>query len=94
MSRTALPGKPLNMISVNDASAENAIDYVGAKLEELRGAEPAQNALDLERRDSKDRAAIAKLGGRQTDLEVLVQKLIAGQGIDEAVEDNHPALGW
>jgi hypothetical protein len=61
-----------------DASAENALDYVLAKLNEIGKQDAVAN-------DNKD--LIALLGGRLSDLEILVQKLRSGSTLTDAVED-------
>ncbi|EGU11742.2 Dynactin [Rhodotorula toruloides ATCC 204091] len=72
----ALPSKPFNMISLTDASPEASLQYVSAKLASFDQSLPAEAF-----------PSVARLGGRQTDLELLVQKIRAGQTVDEAVED-------
>ncbi|BGO96195.1 hypothetical protein NBRC10512_003414 [Rhodotorula toruloides] len=72
----ALPSKPFNMISLTDASPEASLQYVSAKLASFDQTLPAEAF-----------PSVARLGGRQTDLELLVQKIRAGQTVDEAVED-------
>lgn len=74
----ALPNKPFNTISLNDASPESAIQYVESKLAEAGG----NVTLSAE-----SRPHVLKLGGRQTDLELLVNKIRAGLAPEEAVED-------
>ncbi|GJN94730.1 hypothetical protein Rhopal_007821-T1 [Rhodotorula paludigena] len=72
----ALPSKPFNVISLTDASPEASLQYVSAKLASFDQSLPATSF-----------PAVARLGGRQTDLELLVQKIRAGQTVDEAVDD-------
>jgi hypothetical protein len=72
----ALPNKPFNSIALNDASPDSAIQYVESKLGEF-GKTLAPSS----------QASVARLGGRQTDLELLVQKIRAGLEVEEAVED-------
>ncbi|KAM0751298.1 hypothetical protein T439DRAFT_313608 [Meredithblackwellia eburnea MCA 4105] len=74
----ALPNKPFSSIQLNDASPESAIQYVESKLSEGGATVSLSDA---------DRPHISKLGGRQTDLELLVQKVRAGLRLDEAVDD-------
>jgi hypothetical protein len=74
----ALPSKPTNTIMLADASAENALDYVLTKLGEIGKQDVVENA---------NRDLIALLGGRLSDLEILVQKLRSGSKLNEAVED-------
>ncbi|GAA5890442.1 hypothetical protein JCM6882_002922 [Rhodosporidiobolus microsporus] len=71
----ALPSRPFNMITLTDASPESALQYVAAKYCGLGATLPTE-AYPL----------IAQLGGRQTDLELLVQKFRAGQSIEEAID--------
>lgn len=72
----ALPSKPFNLITLNDASPDASLQYVSAKLAAFDQALPTD-----------DHASVAQLGGRQTDLELLVQKIRAGQTASEAVDD-------
>ncbi|KAI5481498.1 mitochondrial escape protein 2 [Pseudohyphozyma bogoriensis] len=74
----ALPSKPFNVISLNDASPEAAIQYIESKLAEAdpNNVLPAESHVD-----------VAKVGGRQTDLELLVQKIKSGLTPEEAVQD-------
>ena len=76
--RQALPNKPFNQISLNDASPESAIQYIESKLAEAGGTGFLSD---------ESRPHVSKLGGRQTDLELLVQKIRAGLQAEEAVED-------
>ncbi|GAA5828532.1 hypothetical protein JCM11251_000838 [Rhodosporidiobolus azoricus] len=71
----ALPSRPFNMITLTDASPEASLQYVSAKLSSFDATLPPE-AFPL----------VAQLGGRQTDLELLVQKVRAGQSIDEAID--------
>jgi hypothetical protein len=64
------------MITLTDASPEASLQYVSAKLASLDQTLPADAY-----------PSIARLGGRQTDLELLVQKIRAGQSVDEAIDD-------
>ncbi|GAA5822542.1 hypothetical protein JCM3770_003570 [Rhodotorula araucariae] len=72
----SLPSKPFNVITLTDASPEASLQYVSAKLASFEQTLPAEAF-----------PAVARLGGRQTDLELLVQKIRAGQTVDEAVDD-------
>ncbi|GAA5992192.1 hypothetical protein JCM10908_001812 [Rhodotorula pacifica] len=72
----ALPSKPFNLITLNDASPDASLQYVSAKLAAFDQTLP-----------TSEHEAVALLGGRQTDLELLVQKIRAGQTAGEAVED-------
>lgn len=72
----ALPSKPFNVISLTDASPDASLQYVAAKLATFEQSLPASAF-----------PAVARLGGRQTDLDLLVQKTRAGQAVDEAVDD-------
>ncbi|GAA5821571.1 hypothetical protein JCM10212_006519, partial [Sporobolomyces blumeae] len=72
----ALPSKPFNAITLTDASPEASLQYVEAKLSSL-----SQSLLP------SYHASVSRLGGRQTDLDLLIQKVRAGQEVDEAVQD-------
>lgn len=72
----ALPNSPFHTLRLNDASESAAWEYVKAKLAE------ADKVLREE-----ERPFVAQLGGRQTDLELLVQKIHAGFELEDAVED-------
>ncbi|GAA5872893.1 hypothetical protein JCM1840_005881 [Sporobolomyces johnsonii] len=74
----ALPSKPFNMITLSDASLPSSLQYLSSKL----SAFPTPQTLP-----PSSYPAVARLGGRQTDLELLVQKIRAGQTVEEAVED-------
>ncbi|KAM0787058.1 hypothetical protein ACM66B_006321 [Microbotryomycetes sp. NB124-2] len=71
-----LPNKPFNLLALEDASHEASINWLSAKLEEIDKKLPAETE-----------SSVAKLGGRQTDLELLLQKVHAGFSVDEAVQD-------
>ncbi|KAK4056076.1 mitochondrial escape protein 2 [Microbotryomycetes sp. JL221] len=76
MLARVLPNKPFNLLGLEDASHEASINWLSTKLGQLdkklqTGSEPS----------------VAKLGGRQTDLELLLQKVNAGFQVEEAVED-------
>lgn len=72
----ALPSKPFNTIALADAPPDASVQYIATKLEELG------QSLSPD-----ERPAVAKLGGRQTDLELLVQKVRSGQNVSDAVDD-------
>lgn len=72
----ALPNRPFNTVTLNDASLDASLQYVSSKL----------SAASIELPESSH-AAIAKLGGRQTDLELLVSKIRAGLQPEEAVSE-------
>ena len=72
----ALPSKPFNVITLTDASPEASLQYVAAKLASFEHELPPTAF-----------PAVARLGGRQTDLDLLVQKTRAGQDVGEAVDD-------
>ncbi|GAA93978.1 uncharacterized protein L969DRAFT_92918 [Mixia osmundae IAM 14324] len=75
----AMPSKPMSsMINLTDASSDNALQYISAKLAEL-------NKGDLLNKSTE--AAVMQLGGRLTDLEILIQKVRGGIDLDEAVDD-------
>ncbi|GAA6010157.1 hypothetical protein JCM10207_005643 [Rhodosporidiobolus poonsookiae] len=71
-----LPSRPFNVVALRDANPEASLDYVSAKLASFDQTLPATSY-----------PAVSRLGGRQTDLELLVQKIRAGQTVDEAVDD-------
>lgn len=77
----ALPNKPFNAIALDDASPEASISWLEAKLAEFGKALPVGPQGEASRRE------VSRLGGRQTDLELLVSKVHAGFEVDEAVED-------
>ena len=72
----ALPNKPFNAIALDDASPEASISWLEAKLSDVDKHLPEES-----------KSSVARLGGRQTDLELLVSKVHAGFGVDEAVDD-------
>ncbi|CAD6566825.1 MAG: mitochondrial escape protein 2 [Cyphobasidiales sp. Tagirdzhanova-0007] len=74
----ALPSKPFSSITLTDATSENALQYVQKKLKEYGKEELAEKA---------DLLSVARLGGRLTDLETLIQKIRGGASIEEAVDD-------
>ncbi|GAA5970333.1 hypothetical protein JCM11641_001668 [Rhodosporidiobolus odoratus] len=71
-----LPSRPLSVITLTDANPEASLQWVSAKLAAFDQSLPA-TAIP----------AVGLLGGRQTDLELLVSKIGAGQTVEEAVED-------
>ena len=73
-----LPSRPISIITLNDASSENAIDYVTSKLAEVGKSDLVT---------TYNSASIDMLGGRLTDLEILVQKLRSGSTVEEGVWD-------
>ncbi|GAA5942624.1 Yme2p [Sporobolomyces koalae] len=70
----ALPSKPFNSINLTDASPEASLAYVAGK-------------LDPKLLPPTTHASVARLGGRQTDLELLIEKVRAGQQVEEATDD-------
>jgi len=74
----ALPSKPLNSVVLSDADDRNSLEFVREKL----SAPDAPMELT-----ERDKANIAKLGGRMVDLELLVYKARSGQTITHAVDD-------
>lgn len=72
----ALPNKPFNAVALDDASPEASINWLEAKLTEF--------GKDL---PEVSKSSVARLGGRQTDLELLVSKIHSGFGVEEAVDD-------
>ncbi|EKD02278.1 hypothetical protein A1Q2_03425 [Trichosporon asahii var. asahii CBS 8904] len=81
----ALPSKPLNHVTLSDADTYNSLEFVREKLsssEKDKDGNPKQYVLS-----EKEKDAIAKLGGRMVDLELLVYKVRGGQSITQAVAD-------
>lgn len=72
----ALPSKPFNSITLTDASPEASLQYVSTKLSAFSQTLPPDC-----------HSSVARLGGRQTDLELLIEKVRGGQGVDEATDD-------
>lgn len=72
----ALPNKPFNQITLDDASPEASVSWLKARLADFDKTLPESS-----------RGAVARLGGRQTDLEQLVLKVQAGFEVEEAVDD-------
>ncbi|GAA6009179.1 hypothetical protein JCM11491_005783 [Sporobolomyces phaffii] len=72
----ALPSKPFNSITLADASPEASLQYVSTKLALFAKALPATS-----------HASVARLGGRQTDLELLIDKVRQGQPVEDATDD-------
>lgn len=72
----ALPNKPFNQITLDDASPEASVSWLRARLADFDKTLP-----------DSSRAAVSRLGGRQTDLEQLVAKVQAGFEVEEAVDD-------
>lgn len=69
----ALPNKPLNLISLTDASESNTLKFVGRHL----GEDMTSSIKDQ----------LKLVGGRLLDLEVLIQKIKSGQDPQEAIDD-------
>ncbi|KJE93910.1 hypothetical protein CAOG_04628 [Capsaspora owczarzaki ATCC 30864] len=72
----ALPNKAFETISLSDASSDAAVSYVKRGLDHV----PHVVAEDIP-------TSVAYLGGRLTDLQLLVQKVKAGMTAREAVSD-------
>ncbi|GAA5982300.1 hypothetical protein JCM5350_006133, partial [Sporobolomyces pararoseus] len=72
----ALPSKPFNSITLNDASPEASLQYVSTKLSSFSKTLP-----------SSSHSSVSRLGGRQTDLELLIEKVRSGQLVEEAMDD-------
>ncbi|GAA5900008.1 Yme2p [Sporobolomyces salmoneus] len=72
----ALPSKPFNSITLTDASPEASLQYVSTKLSAFSKPLPPDC-----------HSSVARLGGRQTDLELLIEKVRAGQDVEEATDD-------
>lgn len=75
----ALPTKPFNTLSLNDASPDAAFDFISTQLQHssLTGVALGPEAKPF----------VEKLGGRRTDLELLLIKLRSGQALPEAVNE-------
>ncbi|KAI0256515.1 RNA12 protein-domain-containing protein [Lactifluus subvellereus] len=74
----ALPSKPLNMIALSDADNASALQFVKAKLHEA-GFEVEFSHDEME--------MINCLGGRASDVAIVIHKMRAGQKPTDAVED-------
>ncbi|KAI8820540.1 RNA12 protein-domain-containing protein [Fimicolochytrium jonesii] len=70
----ALPNKTIELYALSDATPENALALVKKRLEE---------PVD----DNQLREFVNGLGGRLTDLEMLIQKIRAGMTIDDAYKE-------
>ncbi|KAL0577896.1 mitochondrial escape protein 2 [Marasmius crinis-equi] len=74
----ALPSKPLNSIPVYDADPATALEYVQKKLKDA----------DVNVKLSNEEVSyIERLGGRSSDLESLIHKVLNKQGVKEAIEE-------
>ncbi|GAA5941719.1 hypothetical protein JCM10213_008106 [Rhodosporidiobolus nylandii] len=71
-----LPSRPFNLVSLQDANPDASFNFVAAKLASFDQTLPPEAF-----------PAVSILGGRQTDLELLVSKVRSGQSVDEAVDD-------
>ncbi|KAA1474837.1 hypothetical protein DENSPDRAFT_841477 [Dentipellis sp. KUC8613] len=74
----ALPSKPLNMIALYDADPTSALQVVKQRLQEndmKADFTPEQVKL------------VERLGGRASDLAILIHKMRNGQSVEDAVED-------
>lgn len=80
----AFPSKSFNSIALTDASPEASFAFVAAKLREVTGDGEENNTMTITP-ESKD--TLAKLGGRRTDLELLITKVQAGQSVEDAVNE-------
>ncbi|KAG9318163.1 RNA12 protein-domain-containing protein [Chiua virens] len=74
----ALPSKPLNSIPLYDADTRSAVEFVRHRL---------RDAGMIAELSKPEVASIERLGGRASDLEILIHKVRSGQAIDDAVED-------
>lgn len=72
----ALPNKPFNQVVLDDATPEASVAWLEARLAAVDQQLP-----------STSRPAVARLGGRQTDLELLLSKVNAGFTVEEGVDD-------
>ncbi|KAF8556910.1 hypothetical protein OG21DRAFT_506541 [Imleria badia] len=74
----ALPSKPLNFIPLYDADTGSTLAFVKQRLRD------AGMTAELTKPEV---ASIECLGGRASDLEILIHKVRSGQAIEDAVED-------
>ncbi|KAL0063290.1 mitochondrial escape protein 2 [Marasmius tenuissimus] len=74
----ALPSKPLNNIPVYDADPTTALEYVQKKLKD------ADVNVQLSREEV---TYVERLGGRSSDLESLIHKVVNKQGVKESIEE-------
>ncbi|KAH0830288.1 RNA12 protein-domain-containing protein [Lanmaoa asiatica] len=74
----ALPSKPLNSIPLYDADTGSSLAFVKQRLRD------AGLTAELTKPEV---ASIECLGGRASDLEILIHKVRSGQAIEDAVED-------
>ncbi|KAF8475410.1 RNA12 protein-domain-containing protein [Gautieria morchelliformis] len=74
----ALPTKPLNTVALADADPASSLAFINKKLQEASveyNISPEETQL------------IERLGGRASDLETIIHKVRAGQGVADAIED-------
>lgn len=85
----ALPSKPLNHVTLSDADDYNSLEFVREKLSPSPSAAEKDSTGQAKAYilSEKEKDAIAKLGGRMVDLELLVYKVRGGQSITQAVAD-------
>ncbi|KAJ1974618.1 mitochondrial escape protein 2 [Dimargaris xerosporica] len=93
----ALPHKPINCLALADASPQGALTMLRHQLNLTAAPQPTVDPhdantpdpalADYHRQVKALQHAVDCLGGRLTDLELLLQKVKGGQPIDEAVKD-------
>ncbi|KAJ1973144.1 mitochondrial escape protein 2 [Dimargaris verticillata] len=93
----ALPHKPINCLALSDASPQGALTMLRHQLNLGTAPQPTTDRHDARTPDpalaeyhrqvKALQHAVDCLGGRLTDLELLLQKVKGGQPIDEAVKD-------
>ncbi|KAF5324550.1 hypothetical protein D9611_004476 [Ephemerocybe angulata] len=74
----ALPTKPLYAIGLSDADPASSLSFMKQKLQDA--------GIHLEF-TKEQTAAVARLGGRASDLESLIHKIRNGQDVQDAVEE-------
>ncbi|EGG02361.1 uncharacterized protein MELLADRAFT_91482 [Melampsora larici-populina 98AG31] len=75
----ALSSRPMNLIHLTDANPDSALQYIARQM-----ARPDDRAMIL---NPINGPCIAKLGGRLTELDKLIEKIKAGVQLEVAVEE-------
>ncbi|PLW42842.1 hypothetical protein PCASD_07247 [Puccinia coronata f. sp. avenae] len=75
----AFSTRPVKSIVLTDASIDSALQYVSKKLSAVPNGKSSVSA--------KDSALIQMVGGRLTDLDLLVQKIEGGLDVEQAIEE-------
>lgn len=75
----ALSSRPMNLIHLTDANPDSALQYIARQM-----ARPDDRAMIL---NPINGPLIAKLGGRLTELDKLIEKIKAGVQLEVAVEE-------